>query len=42
MIKDAYEERNGILRYIQSVEDSEMWMILSLRYINGLSGNRLL
>lgn len=36
-IKKCFYELNRINRYINSIEDSEMRMILSLRYINGLS-----
>jgi len=35
-LKKCFYELNRLNRYIQSVEDSEMRMILSLRYINGL------
>lgn len=35
-IKKCFYELNRLNRYIQNVEDSEMRMILSLRYINGL------
>lgn len=36
-LKKCFYELNRLNRYIQSVEDSEMRMILSFRYINGLS-----
>jgi len=36
-IKKCFYELNRLNRYINSVEDSQMRMILSLRYINGLS-----
>lgn len=36
-IQRCYYELNRLNRYINSVEDSQMRMILSLRYINGLS-----
>lgn len=36
-IQRCWYERNRLERFIQSVEDSETRMILSLRYINGLS-----
>ena len=35
-LKKCYYELNRLNRYIQSVEDSEMRMILALRYVNGL------
>ena len=35
-IKKCFYELNRLNRYIQNVEDSEMRLILSLRYINGL------
>jgi hypothetical protein len=35
-LKKCFYELNRINRYIQSIDDSEMRMILSLRYINGL------
>ena len=35
-LKKCFYELNRLNRYIQSVEDSEMRMILSLRYVNGL------
>ena len=35
-LKKCFYELNRINRYIQSVDDSEMRMILSLRYVNGL------
>lgn len=36
-LKKCFYELNRLNRYIQSVEDAQMRMILSLRYINGLS-----
>ena len=36
-IKRCFSERVRLERYIQGVPDSEMRMILTLRYINGLS-----
>jgi hypothetical protein len=36
-IKKCFYELNRLNRYIQSVGDSEMRMILALRYVNGLS-----
>lgn len=35
-LKKCFYELNRLNRYIQSIEDSEMRMILSLRYVNGL------
>jgi hypothetical protein len=35
-LKKCFYELNRLNRYISSIEDSEMRMILSLRYINGL------
>lgn len=35
-LKKCFYELNRLNRYIQSVKDSEMRMILSLRYVNGL------
>ena len=35
-MKKCFYELNRLNRYIQSIADSEMRMILSLRYINGL------
>ena len=35
-LKKCFYELNRLNRYINSVEDSEIRMILSLRYINGL------
>ncbi|MEA4973953.1 MAG: RNA polymerase subunit sigma-24 [Candidatus Metalachnospira sp.] len=35
-IKKCFYELNRLNRYIETVEDSQMRMILSLRYINGL------
>ena len=36
-LKKCFYELHRLNRYIESIEDSEMRMILSLRYINGLS-----
>lgn len=36
-LKKCFYELNRLNRYIESIEDSEMRMIMSLRYINGLS-----
>jgi hypothetical protein len=36
-LKKCFYELNRLNRYIESVDDSQMRMILSLRYINGLS-----
>ena len=35
-LKKCFFELNRLNRYINSVEDSEMRMILSLRYVNGM------
>ena len=35
-LKKCFYELNRLNRYIQCVDDSEMRMILSLRYVNGL------
>lgn len=36
-LKKCFYEFNRLNRFIQSIEDSQLRMILSLRYINGLS-----
>ena len=36
-LKKCFYELNRLNRYINSINDSEMRLILSLRYINGLS-----
>ena len=36
-LKKCFYELNRLNRYIESIEDSEMRLIMSLRYINGLS-----
>lgn len=36
-IKKCFYEFNRLNRYIESVDDSEMRLILSLRYVNGLT-----
>ncbi|MFV0518833.1 MAG: hypothetical protein ACK5LY_01040, partial [Lachnospirales bacterium] len=40
-IKKCFYELNRINCYIESVEDSQMRMILSLRYVNGLSWQQI-
>lgn len=35
-LKKCFYELNRLNRYIESIEDSEMRLIISLRYINGL------
>lgn len=40
-MKKCFYELNRLNRYIQGLEDSEMRMILSLRYINGLSWQQI-
>lgn len=40
-IKKCFYEFNRINRYIETVEDSQMRMILALRYINGLSWRQI-
>ena len=40
-IKSCFYELNRLERYIQSVEDSEMRIILSLRYVNWLSWQQI-
>lgn len=40
-IKKCFYELNRLNRCIQSVNDSEMRMILSLRYVNGLSWQQI-
>ncbi len=40
-IKKCFYELNRLNRYIESVEDSQMRMILSLRYINGLTWQQI-
>ncbi len=37
MVKQSVMEYNRLNRYIASVEDAQMRMILSFRYVNGLS-----
>jgi len=36
-IKKCFYELNRLNRYIETIEDSQMRMIISLRYINGLN-----
>jgi len=40
-IKKCFYELNRLNRYINSVEDSEIRMILSLRYVNGLNWEQI-
>ncbi len=40
-LKKCFYELHRLNRYIQEVEDSQMRMILSLRYINGLSWDQV-
>lgn len=40
-IKKCFYELNRLNRYIESVEDSQMRMILSLRYVNGLTWEQI-
>ena len=40
-LKKCFYELNRLNRYIESVPDSQMRMILSLRYINGLSWRQI-
>ncbi len=40
-IKKCFYELNRLNRYIESVEDSQMRMILSLRYVNGLTWQQI-
>lgn len=40
-LKKCFYELNRLNRYISSIEDSQMRMILSLRYINGLSWRQI-
>jgi len=40
-LKKCFYELNRLNRYIQSVEESQMRLILSLRYINGLSWRQI-
>lgn len=40
-LKKCFYELNRLNRYIQSVDDSEMRMILALRYVNGLSWQQI-
>lgn len=40
-IKKCFYELNRLNRYIESVGDSEMRLILSLRYINGLTWQQI-
>ena len=40
-LKKCFYELNRLNRYIDSVEDSQMRLILSLRYINGLTWQQI-
>lgn len=40
-IKKCFYELNRLNRYINTIEDSQMRMIFSLRYINGLSWQQI-
>jgi len=40
-LKKCFYELNRLNRYIQTVDDSQMRMILSLRYINGYSWRQI-
>jgi hypothetical protein len=40
-LKRCFYELNRLNRYIESVEDVEVRLILSLRYVNGLSWNQV-
>ena len=40
-LKKCFYELNRLNRYIQSVDDSQMRMILSLRYINGYNWRQI-
>lgn len=40
-LKKCFYELNRLNHYIQSVEDSQMRMILTLRYINGLTWRQI-
>ncbi|GHU91447.1 hypothetical protein FACS1894202_12880 [Clostridia bacterium] len=40
-LKKCFYELNRLNRYINAVEDSQMRMILSLRYINGLTWQQI-
>jgi hypothetical protein len=40
-LKKCFYELNRLNRYIQSIDDSEMRMILALRYVNGLSWRQI-
>ena len=40
-LKKCFYELNRLNRYIQSVENSQMRMILTLRYINGLTWQQI-
>ena len=40
-LKKSFYELNRLNRYIQSVEDSQMRMILTLRYVNGLTWRQI-
>jgi prefoldin subunit 5 len=40
-LKKCFYELNRLNRYIESVEDAQMRLILSLRYVNGLSWQQI-
>jgi len=40
-LKKCFYELNRLTRYINGIEDSQIRLILSLRYINGLSWQRI-
>jgi len=40
-LKKCFHELNRLNQYIQSVDDSQMRMLLSLRYINGFSWRQI-
>ena len=40
-IKKCFYELNRLNRYINTIEDSQLRMVLSLRYVNGLSWNQV-
>ena len=40
-LKRCFYELNRLNRYIQSIDDAQMRMILSLRYINGLGWDQV-
>ncbi len=40
-LKKCFYELKRLYRFVEGIEDSQMRMILSLRYINGLSWNQV-